>query len=223
MCGDHRRVISGRHLSKHGTDREEYMQEYGLSPDELIAKDFRIIQSSRRGYQPYGKREWIAAIKKVYQRDGNVFARRLQKKYLHLYTQGTWLFGDWDKALRAAGFVPDKMRLHKFWDREKVIKEIRSLRKRNEPLHARYAIRNYPGLFEAGRRLSSSAMVTTTTTRIFRPCSRRSKRVIFGREGQRIVTNQKDSRLGLPNRFRAAPFCIKNYRLTFTTRQLTGR
>jgi hypothetical protein len=57
ICGDHRRVISGRHLSKHGTDREEYMEEYRLSPDELIAKDFRTIQSSRRGYQPYGKKE----------------------------------------------------------------------------------------------------------------------------------------------------------------------
>jgi len=152
ICGNHRRVLSARHLSKHGTDREEYMDEYGLSPDELIAKEFRVIQSSRRGYQPYGKREWIAAIKKVYKRDGNVFAIRLQKKYLHLYTQGTWLFGDWDKALRAAGFVPDKMRLHKVWDRKKVIKEIRRLRNRNQPLNARYAIQNYPRLFEAVRR-----------------------------------------------------------------------
>jgi hypothetical protein len=25
ICGDHRRVISGRHLSKHDTDRETYM------------------------------------------------------------------------------------------------------------------------------------------------------------------------------------------------------
>ena len=40
LCGDHLRVISGRHLSKHATDRETYMQEYNLSPDELIAKDF---------------------------------------------------------------------------------------------------------------------------------------------------------------------------------------
>jgi hypothetical protein len=152
ICNDHRRVISGRHLSKHGTDREEYMEEYGLSPDELIAKDFRIIQSSRRPYQPHGKKEWIAAIKKVCKRDGNVFAIRLQKKYPHLYYQGKWIFGDWNKALRAAGFDPDKMRLHKFWDREKVIEEIRSLRERNEPLHARYVIRNYPDLFEAARR-----------------------------------------------------------------------
>jgi hypothetical protein len=66
ICDDHRRVISGRHLSKHGTDREEYMDEYGLSPDKLIAKDFRRIQSSRRGYQPYGRRDWIAAIKKLH-------------------------------------------------------------------------------------------------------------------------------------------------------------
>ena len=41
ICGDHRRVISGRHLSKHDTDRETYMEEYDLTPDELIAKAFR--------------------------------------------------------------------------------------------------------------------------------------------------------------------------------------
>jgi hypothetical protein len=60
----YRRVISGRHLSKHGVDRETYMDEYRLSPDELIAKEFRKIQSSRRGYHPHGKSDWIAAIKK---------------------------------------------------------------------------------------------------------------------------------------------------------------
>jgi len=101
ICGDHRRVISGRNLSKHGTDREEYMQEYGLSPDELIAKDFRIIQSSRRGYQAYGKRDWIAAIKKIHRNEGSAFAGNLQKKYPYLYHQGIWLFGAWDNALRA--------------------------------------------------------------------------------------------------------------------------
>jgi hypothetical protein len=88
ICGDHRRVISGRHLSKHHTDREAYMEEYHLSPDELIAKAFRVIQSSRRGYYPHGKNEWIAAVKKVYKRDGKVFAGHLQEKYPHLYEQG---------------------------------------------------------------------------------------------------------------------------------------
>ena len=61
MCGGSLRVISGLHLSTHDTDRETYLEEYRLGPDELIAKDFRIIQSSRRGYFPHGKSEWIAA------------------------------------------------------------------------------------------------------------------------------------------------------------------
>jgi hypothetical protein len=38
ICGDRRRVISRRHLSKHDTDRLTYMEEYELSPDRLIAK-----------------------------------------------------------------------------------------------------------------------------------------------------------------------------------------
>jgi hypothetical protein len=62
ICGDYRRVISARHLSKHEIERERYMEEYHLSPDKLIAKEFRMIQSSRTGYYPYGKSDWIAAI-----------------------------------------------------------------------------------------------------------------------------------------------------------------
>jgi hypothetical protein len=117
------------------------------APDELIAKDFRIIQTSRRGYYPYGKSDWVSAIKEVYKRDGNVFARRLQNKYPHLYTQGTWLFGDWDKALRAAGFDPETMRMRRFWDREKIINEVRRMRKQKLPLYARYVMKNHSRLF----------------------------------------------------------------------------
>src|SRR6266478_4908548 len=108
ICGDHRRVISGRHLSKHNTDRENYMQQYHLSPDELIAKAFRVMQSSRHGYYN-GQNEWIAAMKKVYKKEGKVFAGYLQDKNAHLYEQGIWIFGDWDKALHDAAAAPEKM------------------------------------------------------------------------------------------------------------------
>ena len=37
-----------------------------------------MIQSSRPGYYPHGKNEWIAAVKKVYKRDGKMFAKYLQ-------------------------------------------------------------------------------------------------------------------------------------------------
>src|SRR5258708_22962372 len=127
ICGDYLRVISGRHLSKHDTDRETYMEEYHLSPDELIAKAFRIIQSSRRGYYPNGKSEWIAAVRKVYEKDGHVFAGHLQDQHAHLYEQGIWIFGDWDKALHAAGFDPEKMRERGVWDEEKIIETIHAI------------------------------------------------------------------------------------------------
>ena len=68
ICGPHRRVISRQHLSKHDTDRETYMEEYHLTPGELIPKDLRRIQSSRCGYYPNGKSEWIAAVKNVYEK-----------------------------------------------------------------------------------------------------------------------------------------------------------
>ena len=76
------------------------MEEYGLSQDEPIATDSRQLHSSRRDYRPYSKRDWIAAIKKGYKRDEQVFAGFLQEKHQQLYHQGTWLFGNWDKYLK---------------------------------------------------------------------------------------------------------------------------
>jgi hypothetical protein len=87
ICGDRHRVISGRHLSKHGIDRLDYMAEYRLSPDQLIAKDFRMLRSSRPGFQPYGKSDWLAAIRAIYQKDGNVSPKFLQTNHRHIYNQ----------------------------------------------------------------------------------------------------------------------------------------
>jgi hypothetical protein len=152
ICRDRLRVISGLHLSKHETDRETYMEAYGLTPDELIAKDFRVIQSSRRKYFPHGKGDWIAAIKQVYKRERNITAKHLQGKYRHLYDQGVWIFGDWDKALRAAGFDPEQIRLRRAWDEEKIVRGIRRLRDRQLPHYAYYVMKNHQGLFRKALR-----------------------------------------------------------------------
>ena len=74
ICGRHLCVISGRHLSTHGTDRETYIEEYGLSPDQLCSKSFRVNHSSRSDYRAHSRREWIAAIKAVHKQHGNVYA-----------------------------------------------------------------------------------------------------------------------------------------------------
>ncbi|HZI87775.1 MAG TPA: hypothetical protein VFD48_13155 [Pyrinomonadaceae bacterium] len=142
-CGKHLRVISGRHLSKHGIEREAYMNEYRLSSDELIAKDFRRIQSSRRGYQPHGRREWVAAMKQLYEANGNISLKYLQTRYRHLYEQGRWIFGDSNKALQAVGLKPELVRLCELLNQEKIVKQIRTLRARKLPLYAKYVRRNH--------------------------------------------------------------------------------
>jgi hypothetical protein len=128
------------------------MEEYRLSPDELIAKDFRLIQSSHRGYFPHGKSDWISAIRKVYKRDRDITAKHLQEKFPHLYHQGGWIFGDWNKALRAAGFNPDRTGIKRAWDEETIISRIRRMRERNLPLYASHVMKNQAGLFSKALR-----------------------------------------------------------------------
>jgi hypothetical protein len=91
-------------------------------------------------------------MQKVYENDGKVFAKYLQHNYPQLYSQGVWIFGDWDKALRAAGFDPDKTRMSQFWDRQKIIKKLQNMRDRNLPLYARQVLKNHTALFSSSRR-----------------------------------------------------------------------
>jgi hypothetical protein len=152
ICGNHRRVISGRHLSKHDTDRETYMEDYHLTPDELIAKDFRRIQSSRRGFYPHSKSDWIDTVKKLHKQGESVFAGDLQENHPYLYNQGVWIFGDWDRALLAAGFDPKRMRLHTFWDQDRIIREIRGMRDQNLPLYPHYIMKTHRNFFSGALR-----------------------------------------------------------------------
>jgi hypothetical protein len=91
-------------------------------------------------------------MQKVYENDGKVFAKYLQHNYPPLYSQGVWIFGNWDQALRAAGFDPKKMRIQGSWDRQKIIKKLQKMRDRNLPLYARYMLKNHAALFSSSGR-----------------------------------------------------------------------
>ena len=152
ICGKHLCVISGRHLSKHGTDRESYIEKYGLSPDQLCSKTFRINHSSRSDYYAHSRREWIAAMKAVFKQHGNVYAGFLQKHHRNLYDEGLWLNGNnWDAALCVLGFTPERMRLGTYWQSERVLNEIRLLRDKGIPPYPKYVLKHYAALFGAAR------------------------------------------------------------------------
>jgi hypothetical protein len=91
-------------------------------------------------------------MQKVYENDGKVFAKYLQHNYPQLYSQGVWIFGDWDNALRAAGFDPDKMRFRGSWDRQKIIKKLQHMRDQKLPLYARFMLKNHAALFSGSLR-----------------------------------------------------------------------
>jgi hypothetical protein len=90
--------------------------------------------------------------------------QQLQDKHKHLYEQGIWIFGDWDKALHAAGFDPEKMRERGVWDEEKIIETIRTIHKKHLPLYAAYVMDNHGKLFSAALRQFGSWAKTLVAT-----------------------------------------------------------
>jgi hypothetical protein len=91
--------------------------------------------------------------------------------YSHLYSQGVWLFGDWDKALRAAGFAPEQMRMWGFKGQAKLISQIQRLRKRNLPLYAKYVLDDHKKLFSAALRQFGTAARESLETISFKSFS----------------------------------------------------
>src|ERR1041384_6784836 len=148
ICGDRRRVISARHLSKHETDRLAYMKEYDLSPDQLIARAFRIIQSRDPGFKANSKAEWVAEIKKIYKRKGLTGLRCLQKNHFHLYLQAKWLFGGMDEGFRFIGLDPEEIRLHSPYEDERLHKEIWRLLRQKLPLYPNYVMKHHPRIIK---------------------------------------------------------------------------
>ena len=80
-----------------------------------------------------------------------------KKHYPNLYLEGIWLNGgDWDAALRALGFTPERMRLRTYWEAERVVTKIHSLREKGVPLYPAYVLKHYAALFSAALRIFGS-------------------------------------------------------------------
>jgi hypothetical protein len=52
----------------------------------------------------------------------------------------------------AAGLDPEKLGLHTFWDKDRVIKEIKELKRRRLPLYPIDVMKSHPELFSAANR-----------------------------------------------------------------------
>jgi len=169
VCDGRRSVIGAKHLSPHGFDQETYMAEYRLTPDQLVAKSFRIGQSRRAVYEPLDKRNWANALRAIYKTRKNISTRFLQKNYPHVYGQGRWLKnGDWHAALRDGKFDPAKF--HRFFrlDNDEINARIREIRRKDLPLYPSYIARDFKKLFNAGHGRDGSWRKTVVRSNVFK-------------------------------------------------------
>lgn len=70
----------------------------------------------------------------------------------HLIRAASYYFGSWRGAVEAAGFKYDEVRNDIKWNRERVVREIRRLRRKREDLSSRATQIKYPALFAAAVR-----------------------------------------------------------------------
>jgi len=74
------------------------------------------------------------------------------KEEWHLIRAASYYFGSWRDAVEAAGFDYEKVRGLPKWNREKVVKAIRALKRRGEDLNSRAVQIAHPALFAAAIR-----------------------------------------------------------------------
>ncbi len=134
ICGQWSTVLGTHLVIRHGTTREEYLEEYGPSC-ELSSEAFRAAHFGSRPVA--GIPHWEGLWSRLYVVDWII---RLNEEGLSLNYQsvleagkplasaGRNTFGSWDAALKAAGFDPDDHRLFppsQQWTGEMVIERLR--------------------------------------------------------------------------------------------------
>ncbi len=69
--------------------------------------------------------------------------------YPDVYAAAERLFGSWRETIEACGMDYSTVRKYKSWDRQKVLKEIKDLHDKHEPIHSQHAQRYHKALYMA--------------------------------------------------------------------------
>lgn len=107
-------------------------------------------------YPGYGYRRWdrkkiVKEIKRRKKKGLPLKPSGLQKDDMALYIASRKHFGSWEKAMRASGLKYKSPRL-RTWSKEKVLKEIREMKKKKIKVNHNYVYDHYRPLYSAGYR-----------------------------------------------------------------------
>lgn len=105
------------------------------------------------------KEKIIAEIKKVYRKEGKLNSNFAQTQYRALYQRALYHFGSWGKAVKAAGYDYQSLKVVKqfrCWSKAAIVAELRRRRKLGLPLSGLAVSREDPGLYHAAKRYFGS-------------------------------------------------------------------
>lgn len=126
ICCKEFSVIHAKHLMlKHGVAREEYMQQFGLSPDNLMCAQMRKKLARRADYKPFSKAEVTRRVRAIFKKHGNIGAGEVQKKYPQAYRQAVGIFGGWGNVLSELGLESWIMVRERTRTKEQFLKDLR--------------------------------------------------------------------------------------------------
>lgn len=129
--------------------------------DELYYASKRYFGSWRNAisatgleYEGRRRRRWdrkkvIGAIRERKKKGLSLSTFVLQKEDIGLYIAARKLFRSWEDAMKASGMEYSKPKRRK-WSKEKVIGEIKKLKKRNIKVNHNYIYEHYRPLYSAG-------------------------------------------------------------------------
>ncbi len=143
ICQELYRRITPSHLKTHNYTMEEYYKEYNLGIGDTVSDELRINMSKSTSYIPYCKNELKIELFKLIKREDFFNLPGLQKEFPDLLGQITVEFGSFINALRVCGVDPEEYTRRVSWTKEKVLDEIKKMRKNESPLYARFIYLNY--------------------------------------------------------------------------------
>ena len=100
----------------------------------------------RRFLEGWTREKVIAEIKTLYKNKGFINISTIRKDSEPLYKAMKLFFKDRNEAFKLAGVKPLE---RSAWDKEKIILQIREIKKRKEPLNPAYIREKYPQLYYA--------------------------------------------------------------------------
>ncbi|MEW6103334.1 MAG: hypothetical protein AB1630_05885 [bacterium] len=122
------------------------------------------------GFLPEKERKWeknilwskskiIQVIKKMKREGKGIHQRSIMKNFPSLLYAMKRYFGEnkstkegWEKAVRAAGFLPEKETKKKSWSKSKIIQAIKKMKREGKEIHQTSIMKNFPSLLYAIRK-----------------------------------------------------------------------